>query len=239
MNKEWRLAALAGLCYCAGAIGLRMFFGGWLGILAQGAIHARQFAWAALVQQVPTLLASVPVGFVLFRSRALRRIAFGRFSGVRSLVVSSMAYFLLFIYLDGVGAWPFFWRWREFEALTYMAAVIDARKWDGLLINAVSSLLLIPLVEEVVFRGGVLRWVRRVTGSASFAVVASAIAFGAAHWGNTPGAKINALWLTGLSIVLGRQALRHPRTLAPCAATHATRNAADLFGLVVVTLRTR
>jgi membrane protease YdiL (CAAX protease family) len=124
--------------------------------------------------------------------------------------------------------WPWTWQWPPHSALRLASALTKGRQWLGLLVWALATVVLIPLIEEVVFRFGVLRFFESVSGSSTVGVVASAVTFATAHLGGSihPNRAhlTNAAWLFAASILLGIVTVRHRGSLGPAITAHAARN---------------
>ena len=112
-------------------------------------------------------------------------------------------------------------------------AVVEARGL-ALVLLAVLAVVAAPVVEEVVFRGMLLRWGTRVAGFWVAAVVTSVL-FGLLHVPGGEGATASRVLLavlTGLLGLLGCLVVRWTDRLAPAIALHATRNGIAV-GLIV------
>lgn len=135
---------------------------------------------------------------------------------------------------------------RALEAVVFVAAVAAAQLSGWLVASSTNDpslqpgsgripntatavlqlLVLAPLVEELVFRGWLLRQLQRRMGP-RVGVAVSAIAFGAIHsW--PAGAAANMIF----GLFLGWLAMR-TRTLWPCIAAHAASNTIGLIWLHV------
>ena len=113
-------------------------------------------------------------------------------------------------------------------------AVVDARGLT-LVLLALVAVVAAPLVEEVVFRGMLLRWGTRVAGF-WVAALATSVLFGLLHVPGGEGGSASRVLLavlTGLLGLVGALVVRWTDRLAPSVALHATRNGIAV-GLIVL-----
>lgn len=134
------------------------------------------------------------------------------------------------IILDLVNLWPFTWRAAQNTTPIHLASLVGHRNWVGFTLLAAKSVLLVPMLEEVIFRFGVLRGVARLTHSTHVGVLISAILFALLHLSLSPDGTVvlNALWLFFFSIVLGYVTDARQGRLGIAIASHAARNLIEL-----------
>lgn len=160
------------------------------------------------------------------------RFRIGKTIKVASIVV------LLSILLNAVGLWQFTWRWTSTPDVAY--ALLAHSKWLAIAMWGVTGVILVPLIEETIFRFGVLRVVWSLTGSRVASVVMSAVLFTAGHWGtigeHPNGFRMaNMIWLFFGSVLVGGLTLRDKGNLSLALTAHATRNAIEFATLLFAT----
>lgn len=189
---------------------------------------------------VPGVLGVGAIAIVLWRqphgplARHLRGNSWRRLSGiVVAALIASLA-------LNALGLWPFLWRLDE-GAGTYelMRQLVDGERWGLLVAFLTTTGLLLPLVEEVVFRHALLHELRRLLRRDDLAVVASSSLFVALHfllsWRLTRGFFVMAVWAFLIAILLSVLALRRPQGgLAQAWVIHAARNSIEVAALLLV-----
>ena len=140
-----------------------------------------------------------------------------------------------------VRLWPWTWQWPPHNALHLADALITGHQYSGILLWALATTAMIPMLEEMVFRFGVLRLFAEIAGSPSVGVIVSSALFGAAHLGGSlrPDQPhlTNALWLFLASLLLGWITVRKGGQLGPAMVAHASRNIVE-FGMLFLALRT-
>jgi membrane protease YdiL (CAAX protease family) len=119
----------------------------------------------------------------------------------------------------------------------FRVSAVDTSRWarpsaPELLILAVVGSLLIPLAEEILFRGYLLTAATEFTGSAVAGAAITALAFAAIHFYYGPGVMLYAAFmsaiLSALAILTG--------TILPCVVAHGLVN---LWSFVIVPLGRR
>jgi len=198
--------------------------------------HAGYLALALLSLRLPACMLLV-LAWSFRREGTLREALRPRnWSMLRSLLLATVGVSVL---LNALGAWPYSWRWSSNTTADFAGTLIRNGSWAPLLIWLILHVLVTPILEEVVFRFGVLRVVERKTGSAKAGIAVSSLLFGAAHLGYWPVWRtdqqhlVNSVWLTGFSLLLGWLTVKHDGNLTLAIAAHATRNGVELSMLVV------
>jgi membrane protease YdiL (CAAX protease family) len=144
---------------------------------------------------------------------------------------------LLSVALNALNLWPFSWRWHEDTAATYLGAFLTVNDWLLIAIWAALFIVVTPVVEESVFRFGILRSLLRHTRSTRAAVLGSSLLFGLAHLGYLPlpdlQHAVNACWLFLFSLLLGWLTIQRAGNISIALIAHAARNAVELTLLLV------
>jgi len=86
-----------------------------------------------------------------------------------------------FVLLDRSGVLPYTWRTGENDSLGYARILVDSRAVLGIVVLGISGFLITPVIEEVIFRFGVIQWTLRRTNAWSLSIGISAVLFGLAH----------------------------------------------------------
>jgi membrane protease YdiL (CAAX protease family) len=147
---------------------------------------------------------------------------------------------LLSVTLNALDLWPFSWRWAGSTTAVFVQTLLYHDESPAILIWAATIIIAIPIIEEFIFRLGILRLVASRTRSDTAGIAVSSILFGIGHLGNWPiwhaGSQtiLNAVWLTAGASVLGWIAVRTNSIVLPIAA-HAARNATD-FALLLLAI---
>lgn len=234
IGSDVAVVLLAGVLYIAGVA-----FRPWLlphlfGVPA--AIDARQLAENGLLDTVANTLLKLPSLVVIIaaaaRGAVLRR-ALTEYRG-GFIAITVITTHVLSLALNAFGLWIFTWRLPTTGGALYARALVASEQWASLVIWVLGIVVMVPLIEEVVFRYGVLRYALAVTGSRSLAVLTSSAAFALGHLILTPIRSTDihtAAWLFAGSLVLGSIALRAHGGLSLCLAAHSTRNATEALTL--------
>lgn len=137
-------------------------------------------------------------------------------------------------------AWPFVWTWPGSQHLAVARALAEDRAWAAMGGWVLVNCVMIPIVEETIFRGWLLRLVRKKTDSEIAAVVCSSLLFGMAHlawFGRSDLALVvNASWLALASVPVAHAVARTGRCEYAVAA-HSGRNLAELVYLALFLAR--
>jgi len=226
-----RLMLAAGALYF-GAILFRDWILGVLGIPSVASPdYVRQFAavhvLASFALRVPALAVILFI-FVRYPGSRLRASLAPEPARVVmwTIVVTVAVTFLLNLF----GVWPFMWRWASDSTSTYAGILVSSERWFAILLWMVTAVVIGPVIEELVFRFGVLQSVRDWTGSLRKAVISSSAVFALGHLGYLPPDlphTVNASWLFAASLLLGWITLRRSGRLGVTLTAHATRNALE------------
>jgi len=131
------------------------------------------------------------------------------------------------IFLNNSGLWPYPWRWPGSSIAAYMKALADGGQWVGLALWLMLIGIVNPLLEEVVFRFGVLQIVRDTTRSNMLSIVTSSLSFAATHLGYLPPDRahiLDSVWIFIVSLPLAWYTLRQDGNLTVPFLIHATFN---------------
>ena len=161
-----------------------------------------------------------------------------RLRPVRWIIIAFALSCASFTALNAINLWPFTWRYASRDTLLWVRTMLSGGQVFGVYANALSNVLVIPIVEEVAFRFGVLRLVVWVTGSVPWAIFLSAVLFGFLHLGDLdsidPSHLNNSIWLFGLSILLGFLVARSSGRLGVAIAIHSARNFVEMALLLLI-----
>jgi membrane protease YdiL (CAAX protease family) len=153
--------------------------------------------------------------------------------------VATATAIVLFV-LNNLDIWPFTWRWEGDSARPFVFALVEGGQHIGVLLWCTIVAVVIPLVEEVLFRFGVLRWASRWLGSNAAGVVLSSLLFGAIHTGPLPPNRAHltqALGSFGFAVVLSIMTVRNNGRIASAVAAHITKNSLEVATLLGLGLR--
>lgn len=149
------------------------------------------------------------------------------------MLVASAATVLLSLILNATRLWPFTWRWRTNGSVAKFAILARDAQLAAIALWAIHVVLLVPEIEKILFRFGVLSYFTSVTGKSWIGVLISAALFSNGHLGACPiwrpaaAHANNSAWLFMASIVLGLVVVRRRGTLGLAIAIHVPRNATE------------
>jgi membrane protease YdiL (CAAX protease family) len=131
--------------------------------------------------------------------------------------------------LDISDIWPFPWRSQFSQTADFFRSYRATNQLATYLLSLSLSGFASPLIEEVIFRFGVLQSVLRWTRSRIVAVVVSSVLFGAMHlgypiWRPDPGSIRSAIALTVFAAVLAILTLERRGRITGAIAIHVTYN---------------
>jgi membrane protease YdiL (CAAX protease family) len=131
--------------------------------------------------------------------------------------------------LNNFDVYPFPWRWQYDQSVGFVRAYAETGHALALVFLLLVSAVASPIIEEVIFRFGLLRAIRAWSGSSIVAVLGTALVFGAAHlgypfWRPTVGDIHNACGAAGLGLVLGTVVVRSNGRLTGAIAIHSANN---------------
>ena len=89
------------------------------------------------------------------------------------------------ISLAAAHLWPWTWQWPPYSALRILGALRHGAQVLGVLSWFVSTVVIIPVLEEIIFRFSILQGVWSITGSPVMGILASASLFALAHLGGS------------------------------------------------------
>lgn len=195
----------------------------------------------ALSQQLVSLALRMPAALII--AVELCSIPAGplrtalRLPSLRTVAMASAATIAISVFLNAIDVWPFDWRWTTDQSGVYTRALFTLHLWVAFVFWGVNLVVVTPVLEEIVFRFGVLRYLRAVTSSSATAVVGSSLLFAALHLGHWPAQfadnqhLVNAAGVGAGSLALAHITLRHDGRIGIAMISHASRNAL-IFGLL-------
>jgi hypothetical protein len=155
---------------------------------------------------------------------------------MRVALISAAAAFVLNLF----GLWPFSWRWATDSTRAYFAILTASREWSAFVVWCLFTCLAVPVIEEVSFRFGVLRYVALRTGSARAGIMVSAVLFGVAHLGYLNhidrAHAVNASWVFVLALILGWLTVKAGGRVTRPIAVHVAINSIQTIVLYWFTL---
>lgn len=178
--------------------------------------------------RAPALLV---IGIIWFRRPSSRLRASLSIESAQTMAWTVAVTVAVTFLLNLFGFWPFTWRWASDQTRLYLGALVASAQWFALLVWVLTAVIVGPLIEELVFRFGVLQAVRDWTGSSAKAVIVSSAVFALGHLGYLPpdfAHLVNAAWLFAASLVLGSITLRLRGWLGVSLAAHAARNSLEV-----------
>lgn len=191
-----------------------------------------------LYRQLASLGLKLPALFVIalewVRHDSLTRRSF---NGSRAGIVASLIVtVVLSLILNAIALWPFTWRWTNNGIAIYAVTLVRDSHWFTLVTWGVAGVLVVPFVEEIIFRIGILRLATRLTGRPAVGVMISASLFAAGHLGNvvhpTTSSLVNSAWLFVASIVIGHLTVKNDGRIQIALTVHFARNALEFLTLV-------
>lgn len=214
---------------------------GWFGAVQQPTIEEWQFRGTKRllfiygVDFVVVLLVAICAGYRRSDLRHKRTFV----PSLRDWLLLGLPTAFISLLLAIVGLWPWTWQWPPYNGLNLGHALLTGRQFLGLAIWGFATVGLIPLLEETLFRFGMLRFFGSVSGSAAFGVLASSVLFAGAHLGGMGipdrAHSTNALWLFFASLAVGSITLQNGGRLGPAIAAHTARNAIE-FSMLLLAL---
>ena len=209
-------------------------------LFGQQATTAPNFiATHAFSVQAIQLALLVPPTWLLFGSLLAGNQPYGTALRARSRTVTSYLAltFLISMVLNATALWPFSWRWESGGSAAHMHVLMQHDR-SAIVLWAISGIVLIPILEESIFRFWMLREIARRTRSYTVAVVGSSLLFAALHLGSPVyppdrAHMVNAGWLFAFSLLVGTITVRRRGNFAPVLAMHVGRNALEFATLAV------
>ena len=156
----------------------------------------------------------------------------------RSTVAIAVTAALVSLTLNALTLWPFTWRWPATGTTDYARLLVSAGSVWAMVAWCVTGVVVIPLIEEAIFRVGLLRVLISLFRSEWLGVAGSSLVFSFLHLGtlsplpDLPHA-VNAAWLFAASWIIGHLTVRAGGSIQPGLAAHATRNALEITLLLV------
>jgi membrane protease YdiL (CAAX protease family) len=125
-------------------------------------------------------------------------------------------------------------------SVVWVRALAESGHWQALVVWVMVSAGASPLIEEVIFRFGLLQSLRRWSCSLALSVVLSAVVFGAFHLGYAPWRAAPVAIRTAIStgvfgLVLGTIVARNDGRISGSIAIHSSYNLISCLGLLMYT----
>lgn len=215
---------LAGVAYVAISVGSDILVAADLRRVVGDMASAGHPVLAELLHFAPRIVGALPVLYVARQQKFRRFLRPAKYDTVFFAKIAVCG-FILAVAANVTGLWSFGWRSQAMSAIAGTRMLIRHHSWLELTVPVILNVALIPVVEELVFRYGILRLVWRASQNYITALVVSAIVFAALHWEGSVRASVGPAIL---GVALGWLALSRPRTLSLVIAAHASVNAADL-----------
>lgn len=138
--------------------------------------------------------------------------------------------------MDRFGLWP--WVWRSSPgAASFTATLLTRQAWIALVLVFLTLGVVNPILEEVIFRYGVLRWFSALGHSKTVGVLASSALFSAVHFGPrfrfSPADAVPGVALFLFGVLLGVVTLRGKGRITVAASIHCGRNLVEQAALVL------
>lgn len=175
------------------------------------------------------------VGALVILSAAHSRLRNGPLS--RALTIDPPLFFICFVgsvvvsvLLSLTSLWPFSFASPLSNSREIASIIVHHRQVGaGLLWLAVATMV-VPLLEEILYRFGLLNLLEHFTGSAKVAVVGSSILFGLAHLSFVdPLGRRTAVFATLMGLISALLARKSGGNLTCSIAIHCGRNSIELF----------
>ena len=190
----------------------------WAQVLYRREDYAAGYVVQSAVQVLGTL-----VFFALSGRASMRRYAHSRPPLLRTALLGA-AVATAALVLDALNWWPMLWKFAA--GPTFLLFAANNGSILGVALCLVRTTVVVPFLEEVVFRGALLTALRDRTGSTPVAVALSAVAFGLVHLDSARVTWINSAWAAAFGLLLGLIAVRDGG-VQRTAVMHGARNATD------------
>lgn len=150
----------------------------------------------------------------------------------RSFAYGFIGALLVSIAFNWMNLWPFTWRWASSTTGVYAQILLQGDQVLAIAVWALTSVTIVPALEEAIFRVGLLRVLSRWSRSSRFGIVASSLLFGAAHLGSPfwqPDAAhlVNAFWISTGSLIIAHTTVRDAWNVSVALGSHVARNATE------------
>jgi membrane protease YdiL (CAAX protease family) len=182
---------------------------------------------------VPTILL---LAVEALRPRSLLRQSFTIRS--RSFAYGFIVALVASVILNWTNTWPFTWRWASSTTGAYAQLLLHRHQAPAMVVWAVTSIAILPVLEEAIFRVGLLRVLSHSTRSSRFAIVASSLVFGAAHlgspfWAPDVALFVNAFWVFVGALIIADTTVRDAWNVSIALGSHVARNAIEFTLLLL------
>ena len=190
----------------------------------------------AVVRQVLPISPALLLAVVSARKFSwLARLGLRELRGLQDLAIGVSVSVSCSWVLDLWGLWPWHWRLDPEPNLRFIGALLAGRSILAFGIWVIASGVLLPVLEEVIFRFGLVQIIQRHSGSSHTGVLGSAVLFALAHIGVgvvwSAGNLRNALWALLFGTVLGYTVVKDPTRLSLAVGAHCGRSLLEMFSL--------
>lgn len=149
--------------------------------------------------------------------------------------------FIVSAIVSAVLSYASIWPWSFASPLSHSreisSFIVNYHQSAAGLVWVIVATLMVPLLEEVLYRFGLLRWLEHLTGSALVAVAGSSIVFGAAHFSFVdPFGRRNAIFTCLMGLASSLLVKRTGGNLTCAVAIHSGRNMMEVFLLFSVAI---
>jgi membrane protease YdiL (CAAX protease family) len=133
------------------------------------------------------------------------------------------------LFLNNSDIWPFVWRYRFSESVGWVRSYVAGNHLFAMLGSLALTAFASPLIEEVIFRFGLLQSLLQWTHSRVIAVAVSSVLFGAMHlgypiWHPSMVEIRSAISLTLFAVVLAIMTLERRGRITGAIAVHMAYN---------------
>jgi membrane protease YdiL (CAAX protease family) len=228
----------AGACYLAAAIArgplLALVFdvpaNGAQAFIQRNALQLQLYSFGILLPAIALLcVEALRADSLVRRSFNIRR---------RSFAYAFVAVLFVSLVLNWANLWPFTWRWTSSTTGAYAQLLVQQHEMLAIAMWAVTGIAVIPVLEEAVFRVGVLRGLSQWTTSSRFGIFASSLLFAAGHLGGPfwrPDAAhlVNSFWIFAGSLIIAFTTVRDAGNVSIALGSHVARNTIEFVLLLV------
>jgi membrane protease YdiL (CAAX protease family) len=208
-----------------------------------GTGHDQSLGTDDLHRQIASLSLKLPALCVIWFEYARRdSLTKQALRGPRRSVVAALATTVACsLIMNAANLWPFTWRWPTNGIAAYAVTLAQSGQWFTVVIWGVTGVIIVPFIEEVVFRISILRLATIVTGTPVAGVIISSALFAAGHLGNnalrpSTASLVNSAWLFTASLALGYLTVKNGGSIRVAVIAHSARNGLEFLTLLGVVI---